>query len=273
MPLDGGRSGGDTDPVLRLAAIRVLPTALLALAAGVAAFALHTGIGRAGVRTSSRPLAGKVVGVDPGHNGRNWADPSYIDRQIWNGREYESCNTTGTQTDSGYTEAQFNWNVAVYLRRDLQAEGAKVVMTRDSNNGVGPCVNTRAFIINHAHANVAVSIHADGGPAGGRGFAIMLPVADGPNDHVIHSSLVFAKMLRAKYRSITAMPVANYYASDGLEPRDDLAGQNLTTVPKVLIECGNMRNATDASILTRASFQRRAARAIAAAVTEFLTRH
>jgi N-acetylmuramoyl-L-alanine amidase len=247
--------------------------ALATLAAGGAAIALQTGTGLAGVRTSDRPLAGKIVGVDPGHNGRNWADPSYIDREIWNGREYEPCNTTGTQTDGGYTEARFNWNVAVDLRRDLQAEGAKVVMTRDSNNGVGPCVNTRAFIINRAHANVAVSIHADGGPPGGRGFAILLPVADGPNDHVIHSSLVFAKMLRTKYHSISGIPVSDYDGSDGLQPRNDLAGQNLTTVPKVLIECGNMRNATDASILTRASFQRRAARAIAAAITEFLTRH
>jgi len=32
-------------------------------------------------------LAGKVVGIDPGHNGRNYADPSFINHLIWNGRE------------------------------------------------------------------------------------------------------------------------------------------------------------------------------------------
>src|ERR1700733_12980629 len=67
------------------------------------------------------PLAGKVVGIDPGHNGRNWTDPAFIDHLIWNGREQETCDTTGTQTDAGYTEAQFNWNVASFLAEDLRA--------------------------------------------------------------------------------------------------------------------------------------------------------
>src|SRR5690242_13033519 len=53
-----------------------------------------------GTHRASRPLAGKVIGIDPGHNGLNHTDPAYIDRQIWNGREWENCNTTGTQTAS-----------------------------------------------------------------------------------------------------------------------------------------------------------------------------
>ena len=68
-------------------------------------------------RRPSLPLAGKVVGIDPGHNGDNYTDPAYIDHLIWNGREQEACDTTGTETDGGYTEAQFNFNVATYLRR------------------------------------------------------------------------------------------------------------------------------------------------------------
>jgi N-acetylmuramoyl-L-alanine amidase len=42
-------------------------------------------------------------------------------------------------------------------------------------------------------------------------------------------------------------------------------------VPKILIECGNMPNPTDAALLTTASFQREAARAFTAAIIEFLT--
>ena len=44
-----------------------------------------------------------------------------------------------------------------------------------------------------------------------------------------------------------------------------------TTVPKVLIECGNMRNATDAALLVTPSFQQAAAAAMAQAITTFLT--
>jgi len=43
----------------------------------------------------------------------------------------------------------------------------------------------------------------------------------------------------------TRMPISNYYGRNGYIFRDDLAGLNLTTVPKILIETGNMRNARD----------------------------
>jgi N-acetylmuramoyl-L-alanine amidase len=218
----------------------------------------------------ARPLAGKVIGIDPGHNGANGTDPSYINHLIWNGRESETCDTTGTQTDSGYTEARFNFNVAMYLRADLRQAGARVVLTRYSNDGVGPCVNRRAGIINAAHANVAIDIHADGGPPWGRGFTVLEPVADGPNNAVIGSSERFGADVRAAMLQNTSMPVSNYYGHSGVQLRDDLAGLNLTTVPKVLIECGNMRNAVDAQMLTSASFQSRLAAAFTVAITRFL---
>jgi N-acetylmuramoyl-L-alanine amidase len=229
------------------------------------------GSGAAPAPARRGPLAGTVVGVDPGHNGRNFSDPGYINRRIWNGREYEACNTTGTETDGGYTEALFNWRVAGDLVRDLTAEGAQVVLTRHSNDGVGPCVNQRAAIFNRAHVDVALAIHADGGPASGRGFTILTPVADSVNRRVIGASNRFARILRDRYGAGTGMPESTYDGVDGLQPRDDLAGENLTRVPYALIECGNMRNATDASLLVSSAFQQRAATALAAAITAYLT--
>ena len=221
--------------------------------------------------SQQRPLAGKVVGIDPGHNGLNYTAPQVINQPVWNGRENEACDTTGTATDSGYSEAQFNFNVATYLQADLVAEGAQVVMTRPNNSGIGPCVTTRAAILNNAHADVAVDIHADGGPAGGRGFTVLEPVADGPNNAVIAASDTFAALLRTTFQADTGMPLSNYDGIDGLQPRDDLAGLNLTTVPKVLIETGNMRNATDAALLVTPAFQQSAAAAMAQAITTYLS--
>jgi N-acetylmuramoyl-L-alanine amidase len=219
---------------------------------------------------TGQPLIGKVVGIDPGHNGLNAADPSFLSQQVFNGRTEEDCDTTGTETDGGYTEAQFNFSVATYLTSDLAAEGAQVVMTRSNNNGVGPCVDQRAQILNSGHADVAIDIHADGGPADGRGYAILEPVADGPNDAVIAASATFGNDVLSAFRSLTGMPLSTYDGTAGIAYRDDLAGLNLTTVPKVLIECGNMRNSTDASLLVTASFQRAAAHALAVAITTFL---
>jgi N-acetylmuramoyl-L-alanine amidase len=216
------------------------------------------------------PLAGETVGIDPGHNGRNHTDPSFLDRQIWNGRTPEDCDTTGTATDGGYTEALFNFQVAGYLRADLVKDGARVVMTRTSNDGIGPCVNQRAAIINASHADVAVDIHADGAPSWGRGFTVLEPVADGPNDGVIASSARLAADVRAAMLTGTAMPVSNYDGKDGTKLRDDLAGLNLTTVPKILIEVGNMKNPADAAMLTSAAFQQQVAAVLLRAIVMFL---
>ena len=220
--------------------------------------------------TARGTLDGKIVLVDPGHNGGNAGAPSIINRLIWNGRESETCDTTGTQTDGGYTEARFNWNVARYLTADLRAEGATVVLTRTSNTGVGPCVTRRAAIGNDAHADAGVSIHADGGPASGRGFAILEPVADGINNAIVRPSAVLGADLRSAFARGTHEPVSSYDGVDGVQPRDDLGGINLSTVPKVFIECANMRNAADATLLTSPAWQAKAARAMAAGLTTFL---
>jgi N-acetylmuramoyl-L-alanine amidase len=218
------------------------------------------------------PLIGRIVGIDPGHNGGNFADPAYIDHLIWNGREMEACNTTGTETDSGYTEAQFNFAVANFLASDLRQAGARIVMTRHSNDGVGPCVDERAHIIDHAYADVAVDIHADGGPASGRGVAILEPVADGINGRIIGASVRFGHDVLEKMETVTGMPPSTYDGVDGIVFRDDLAGLNLTTVPEVLIESGNMRNPIDAALLTSPRFQRLEARALDLAILKFLSR-
>jgi N-acetylmuramoyl-L-alanine amidase len=216
-------------------------------------------------------LAGMVVGIDPGHNGDNWDHTSYINQIVWNGREEETCDTTGTQEAGGYTEALFAYNVAENLAAILEAKGAKVILTRTTNSGYGPCITERASIVNAAGAHVAVSIHADGGPVSGRGFSILEPVASGVNDAVIGPSQVFGDHVRSAFLAETPMPVSDYYGVNGIVPRDDLGGLNLTTVPKVLVECGNMPNPTDAALLVDPSFQEQAAIALASAITTFLT--
>ena len=260
----------------RMVAVAVaIITAVVTVACGSTQ---HSPVGSAYVQSLSSispnkpagPLAGMVVGIDPGHNGANGTHPSYINRLIWNGRERETCDTTGTQTDGAYTEAQFNFRVAMFLRIDLLRDGAQAAMTRTNNRGVGPCVTRRAQILNRSHANVAVDIHADGGPPSGRGFAVLEPVADGPNDRVIAASAAFGRDVRWAFLRYTKIPLSTYDGSDGISYRDDLAGLNLTSVPKILIECGNMRNATDAALLVSAAFQQRIARALEAAIIRFL---
>ena len=87
---------------------------------------------------------------------------------------------------------------------------------------------------------------------------------------MIASSKRFGRILLGRYTRVTGIPISNYDGSGGFAPRDNLAGLNLTTVPKVLIECVNMRNAADAARLVKPTFQRLAASSMADAIIGFL---
>jgi N-acetylmuramoyl-L-alanine amidase len=209
------------------------------------------------------------VVIDPGHNGANWMNPSIINQLVPDGRGQKACDTTGTATNDGYAEAAFTFTRALRIREILLASGASVEMTRGNNSSVGPCVNARAEIGNSAHGDVALSLHGDGGPSSGHGFAVLVPVSSSTNSAVVASSREFGKTLVNSFTSV--MPVSDYLGSQGLQPRSDLAGLNLTKIPKVLIECGNMRNTNDAGLMKDGGWQERAAQQIAQAITTFLT--
>lgn len=240
---------------------------LLVAFAGVVGPAAPSG----GAATSGLPLAGRTIVVDPGHNGANGAHPERINRLVPAGGFRKACDTAGTQTNDGrLTEAAFTFAVALRLRARLEAAGARVVLTRSSNTGVGPCVNERAAIGNRAHADLAISIHADGGPPSGRGFHVIAPAAiPGRSTRIIAPSLAFARRVRAQLVA-AGLRTSTYVGGGGLVQRSDLAGLNLSAVPKVLVELGNMRNAQDARELERSAWRGRVAtaleRAIAAAV-------
>lgn len=223
-------------------------------------------------RRGAGALAGARIAIDPGHNGRNWAHPDKINRQVAVGKGMrKACDTTGTETTSGYTESRFNMSVARKLTRKLRGAGARVRLTRRDDDGVGPCINRRARIGNRFQADAAVSIHADGGPASGRGFHVIYPSRiKGLTDDIYWRSRKLARKLRGAYAKRTGLPPSSYAGSRGLDRRPDLGGLRLSDVPKVFIETGNMRNAADANRLRRNSFRKRIAHGIAHGLRRFL---
>jgi len=217
------------------------------------------------------PLAGKTVAVDPGHNGGNYRHTAEIDRLVDAGTLRKPCDTTGTETDDGYTEAAYNLDVALRLARILRHEGARVVLTRTTNSGWGPCITERAAIGNRAHADAAISIHADGGPASGRGFDVIYPPSIlHLTDDIAAQSKRLAVAIRDAFAAGTGEPYASYVGHDGLDVRSDLGGLDLSNVPKVFIETANMRNAADARRLESPRYRQREAEALARGLTAFL---
>lgn len=214
------------------------------------------------------PLSSVTVAIDPGHNGGNASHADEIAKSVDAITSHKPCDTTGTETDDGYSEHEFNFDVASRMIKLLETKDAKVISTRNSDEGVGPCLTKRASLGNNS-ADVSISIHGDGGPADGHGFHIMEPkLIAGHTDRIVDPSHDLAGMIRDEYSK--KMPTSNYIGTKGISPRDDMGGLNLSTIPKVMVECGNMRNSHDAKLLKQADFRQEIAEAIVSGLENYL---
>jgi N-acetylmuramoyl-L-alanine amidase len=221
--------------------------------------------------TTTPPARPKqVIVLDPGHNGANATHTAEINRQVPAGRgRMKPCNTTGTATNAGYPEHAFTWDVAVRVRDLLAAQGIQVVMTRQDDSGVGPCVDQRAATGNQSGAAAVVSIHADGSTnTSAHGFHVAYS-SPPLNEAQGEPSTRLAATLRDAMVS-AGFPISTYIGSNGLSARDDLGGLNLSERPAVLVECGNMRNAAEAAAFSGPAGRQSYAAAIAAGILAYL---
>ncbi|MER6637490.1 N-acetylmuramoyl-L-alanine amidase [Streptomyces microflavus] len=221
------------------------------------------------------PLTGRTVVIDPGHNPRNREHTEEINEKVDIGTGRKECDTTGTSTDAGYPEARFTLDVSHRLRELLQAQGARVLLTHDEDRPFGPCIDERARIGNEAKADAVVSVHADGSAVGNRGFHVILPAAvkggGADTSKIVKSSADLGARIAGHFVRTTGSAPSNYIGGGtGLDTRNDLGGLNLSTVPKVFVECGNMRDPKDAALLTSASWRQKAAQGMADGIADHL---
>ncbi|WP_327306959.1 N-acetylmuramoyl-L-alanine amidase [Streptomyces sp. NBC_01298] len=282
--LSGGARDDSRPPriVMPLAASAAASSASAAPSASAASSASAAptpgpGASAAPAASAAKGLAGRTVVIDPGHNTGNFKHTTEINRQVDIGTNRKECDTTGTTTNSGYMEAEFSMDVSRRLRTVLEAKGLKVVLTHEAGKErpFGPCIDERARIGNEAAADAVVSVHADGVSAGSRGFHVILPakVKGGSADtaKIIGPSRQLGERIAGNFARTTGSAPANYLGGGtGLVVRDDLGGLNLSTRPKVFIECGNMRDAKDAAQLSSPQWRQKAAQGIADGIVGFL---
>ena len=79
----------------------------------------------------------------------------------------------------------------------------------------------------------------------------------------------FAQVMRDQM-SGSGIPPATYIGSGGLDARSDIAGLNLAQYPSILVECGNMKNPVDSSLMKSPEGRQKYAEAITRGVAAFL---
>jgi len=213
------------------------------------------------------------VVLDSGHDGGNADNPEIINQLVDAGHGVtKTCDTAGTTTQDGYPEHAFNFDVALRIRAILAARGVTVLLTRPDDTGVGPCITARAAFGNAHHAAAYIAIHADGADPSGSGFHVIeeasMPLG-GPAQAAASDRL--AQAVRARMLAESGFGYSTYIGNgQALDRRDDLGGLNLSTQPSVFVECGNMRNSTDAARQESPAGRQRVAQALAGALLDFL---
>lgn len=205
-------------------------------------------------------LAGVRIGLDPGHqaSGNSSREPVAPGSS-----ETKAKVSSGTQgVSSGVPEYRVNLSVGLKLKSLLEAAGAEVVMTRESND-VDISNSERAQMMNNAGVDLVVRLHCDGEDDPSRNGAFIL-VPSGSYTTGIQSAS------RAAAESVLSAFVETTGARNlGLSERSDQTGFNWSTVPVINIEMGHMSNAAEDEKLASDAYQQLCAEGIAEGLVRY----
>ena len=176
-----------------------------------------------------------VICIDPGHQKKanNATEPVAPNSTIRKAKT--SSGTSGIFT--GIPEYSLNLQVALMLKSELEALGAKIIMTRTKND-VDISNIERAEIANKTKANLFIRIHADGSANNKiNGISVLIP-----GDKYIKNKKLLSESKKAGQDILNSVISSTKANSRGLSIRNDLTGFNWSKVPVVLIEMGFMTN-------------------------------
>jgi N-acetylmuramoyl-L-alanine amidase len=221
---------GENQACIRLGLRRGTPVALVRRARGFA------------VLIGGVSLSDMTIVLDPGHGGRQ----------------------PGAIGPSGLEEKTINLAVALRAQKLLQAEGARVLLTRESDCSLIPVSSRdelrrelclRAGLANKLAADVFVAIHCNASPGGVRRIGT-------ETYYCTPRSLSFAKSMQQEL-------VTGLELSDGGVHQANFVVVRTAQMPAVLVELAYLNNAREEALLGSPEFRERAAMAVVNGVRRF----
>lgn len=176
----------------------------------------------------------------------------------------------GASSEAGTLEKDINLAIAFYIKELAEADGWKVVMTREEDIGLGDTASktirgrktadliARREMIRELSPTAAVSIHLNSfkQDRSVRGAQTFYPAGPGEQS-VLDESKKFAEIVQEQL----VKGIADGTERVALEKRDVLMFKN-PTVPMLIIECGFLSNPEEAKLLEQEDYQRKLAKCI-----------
>ena len=192
---------------------------------------------------------GKVVIIDPGHQGQGDSTQEPIGPNASSTKARVTSGTTGSV--SGWAEYELNLAVSLQLRDELVNRGYTVHMTREIHD-VNISNKERAAFATEQGGDILVRIHANGSDSGSvNGALCMAPT----NSNPFLSAGIISESQRLSRCIIDDYVAATGFGNQGVYPTDEMSGINWSTMPVTIVEMGYMTNASDDAKMADPSMQ------------------
>ena len=197
----------------------------------------------AALEAQKPPLAGVKIGIDPGHQAHGNSQKETVAPNSSKTKAKVSSGTAGVSTR--IPEYVTVLEISLKLRQALESQGAEVYMTRE-NHDVDISNQERAQMMNELGVDLVLRIHCDGAESRSkRGIAL----------YCSRSNDIAEESCRACEAILPALCEATGAKDNGIVSNDNYTGQNWSTVPCLMVECGFMSNPEEDVLLNDEDYQ------------------
>ena len=210
------------------------------------------------------PAIGKKIALDPGHQSEN-IDISGLEPMGPGSDEMKAKASTGTAgTTTGKPEYELNLVISLELRRELQARGYEVIMTREDND-TAISNKERAELAAQEEADIFVRIHANSS----EDFSVHGAMTMVPSEENPYVGALSAESSRLGQCIIDSYCEATGMLNNGVNYYDNMSGINWSQIPVTIIEMGFMSNEEDDTNMADAQYQISMVRGIADGIDDY----